>query len=271
MLAGQGRRLPGLQHRGAGLGRGAAAGVGVAEEGAGGGLDPIGALAEVDRVQVLGEDLVLAPVALEAVGQRRLLELDEEGAGVLGFERVLDELLGDRRAALGGALAEDVFDQGAADALEVDAAVLVEARVLDRDHRVLDVGGDLPGAEQDFVLVAGQGPERDPVGVDRSRCSWRPCTGRSCRSPAGPERPPPSSRRRSRPSPGSPARAGRRARAASSAAASQAWSGEPEGRAELRRHAAGALFLGPPSRGDCSAWLSPPSGGGSLAFARWPI
>ena len=63
---------------------------------------------------------------------------------LLGLEGVLDELLGDRRGALRGAVAEDVLDQGAADALEVDAAVLVEARVLDRDHGVLDVGGDLP-------------------------------------------------------------------------------------------------------------------------------
>ena len=143
MIAGQRRRLPGLEHRGAGLGRGAAAGVGVAEVGAGRGLDPVGALAEVDRVQVLGEDLVLAPVALEPVGERRLAELLEDRAAAFGFERVLDELLGDRRGALLGALAEDVLDQGAADALEVDAVVFVEARVLDRDHRVLDVGGDL--------------------------------------------------------------------------------------------------------------------------------
>ena len=140
--------------------------MGGAEVGAGGGLDPVGALAEVDRVQVLGEDLVLAPVALEPVSERRLLELLEERAAALGFERVLDELLGDRRGALGGALAEDVLDQGAADALEVDAAVFVEARVLDRDHRVLDVGGDLARAEQDLVLVAGQRPDRFAGGVE---------------------------------------------------------------------------------------------------------
>ncbi len=163
---GQRRRLPGLQHRGAGLGRRPAAGVGAAEEGPRGRLDPVGALAEVDRVQVLGEDLVLAPVALEPVGERRLAELLEDRAAALGGERVLDELLGDRRGALRGALAEDVLDQGAPDALEVDAVVLVEARVLDRDHRVLDVGGDLPRAEQDLVLVAGQGADRLAGGVE---------------------------------------------------------------------------------------------------------
>ncbi len=63
---------------------GPAARVGGAEVGAGGGLDPVGALAEVDRVQVLGEDLVLAPVALEPVGERRLAELLEERCGCPG-------------------------------------------------------------------------------------------------------------------------------------------------------------------------------------------
>ena len=65
-----------------------------------------------------------------------------------------------------GALAEDVLDQGAGDALEVDAVVFVEARVLDRDHGVLDVGGDLARAEQDLVLVAGQGADRFAGGVE---------------------------------------------------------------------------------------------------------
>ena len=75
-------------------------GMGAAEVGAGGGLDPVGALAEVDRVEVLGEDFVLGPVALEPVGERRLAELLEDRAAALRGERVLDELLGDRRGAL---------------------------------------------------------------------------------------------------------------------------------------------------------------------------
>ncbi len=162
----QRRRLPWLEHRRAGLGRGAAAGVRLAEVGARRGLDPVGALAEVDRVEVLGEDFVLGPVALEPVGERRLAELLEDGAAAFGFERVLDELLGDRRGALRGALAEHVLDQGAGDALEVDAVVFVEARVLDRDHRVLDVRGDLARGEQDLVLVAGQRADRFAGGVE---------------------------------------------------------------------------------------------------------
>jgi hypothetical protein len=140
--------------------------VGGAEEGPGRGLDPVGALAEVDRVEVLGEDLVLAPVVLQPVGEGRLAELLEDGPFVLCLERFFDELLGDRRGALGGAAAHDVLDQSTGDALEVDAVVVVVARVLDRDHRVLDVGGDLARGEQDLVLVAGQRADRFARGVE---------------------------------------------------------------------------------------------------------
>ena len=162
----QGCGLPGIEDRGAGFGRGAAAGVRGAEIGAGGGLDPVGPLAEVDRVQILGEDFFLAPVLLEAVGERGLAELLQHGAAAFGFERVLDELLGDRRGSLLSAAADDVADEGATDPAEVDAVVLVEAGVLNRDHRVLDVGRDLCRAEEDFVLVAGQRPDRFAVVVE---------------------------------------------------------------------------------------------------------
>ena len=81
-------------------GRRAAAGVVVAEVGLGGLLDPVGAVAEVDLVQVLGEDLVLVPVALELVGERGLAELLEDGPALLRAKRVLDELLGDRGRTL---------------------------------------------------------------------------------------------------------------------------------------------------------------------------
>ena len=74
-----------------------------AEVGPCGGLDPVGAVAEVDRVQVLGEDLLLRPLAREVVRQRGLAELLEDRPVVLRLQRVLDELLGDRGAALGAA------------------------------------------------------------------------------------------------------------------------------------------------------------------------
>ena len=63
-------------------------------------LDPVGAVSEVDRVQVLGHDLLLRPPAREVIRERRLAQLLEDRAVVLLGQRVLDELLGDRRGAL---------------------------------------------------------------------------------------------------------------------------------------------------------------------------
>ena len=144
---------------------GAAARVVPAEVGLRRRLDPVGALAEVDLVQVLGEDLVLVPVALELVGEGRLAELLEHGAAALGAKRVLDELLGDRRGTLGGALVEDVLEDGAADALVVDPAVLVEALVLDRHRGLLHHRGDVRRVDQDPALVVGQGGDLLAVDV----------------------------------------------------------------------------------------------------------
>src|SRR3712207_7559074 len=41
-------------------------------------LDAVGAVAEVDRVQVLGEDLLLRPLVAEVEGERGLAELLEQ-------------------------------------------------------------------------------------------------------------------------------------------------------------------------------------------------
>ena len=65
----------------------------------GGGLHAVGAVPEVDGVQVQLEDPLLGVLLLEVVGERGLLELAPHVA--LGVEElVLDVLLGDRRAAL---------------------------------------------------------------------------------------------------------------------------------------------------------------------------
>ncbi len=140
--------------------------MGATEVGSGRGLDPVGPLAEVDRVQVLGEDLVFAPVAFQPVGERRFAELLQDRATALRDQGALHELLGDRRGALLRRLRKEVLDEGATDSLEVDSVVLVEAGVFDRDGRVLHVGGDLRGAEEDLVVVAGQGADLFAVGVE---------------------------------------------------------------------------------------------------------
>ena len=128
-------------------------------------LDAVRAVAEVDRVQVVAEDLLLRPLAREVVGEGGLAELLEHRPLVLGGERVLDELLGDRRAALDDLLLDDVLVEGARDAAQVDAVVGVEAAVLDRDDRVLHDRRDLVLAQEQPLLVAGQDADPVPVAV----------------------------------------------------------------------------------------------------------
>ena len=140
----------------------------LAEVHARGRLDPVRAVAEIDRVQILGEDLRLLPLAGEVVGERRLTELLEHGPVVLLGERVLDELLSDRRGALARA-AGDVGDERAGDAADVDARVRPEALVLDRDDRVPHRGGDVAVLVDDDVVRRREDPDRPPLVVVQER------------------------------------------------------------------------------------------------------
>ena len=147
------------------------------EVGAGRLLDPVRAVAEVDGVQVGGEDPVLRPVLLELPGERRLAHLARDRLLVPDVG-VLDELLRDRRAALDDALLADVLPERAGDAADVHAVVLVEALILDRDDRLAHDRRDLLGLDEDAALVAAQDGQHAPAvlrvdhGVDvRALCS----------------------------------------------------------------------------------------------------
>ena len=140
----------------------------VAEVRAGRGFDPVRAVAEVDRVEVLGEDLLLGPLARQVVGQRGLAHLLEHGPAILRARGVLDELLRDRRSALDGAALGDVLPERPPRAAQVDALVLVEALVLDRDDRVLHRGRDRRGGNDDPALI-GERREVVPVDVGEQR------------------------------------------------------------------------------------------------------
>src|SRR6201999_3914986 len=96
--------------------------------------DPaLAAQAGVLVLELLGE-LGLADLALVALdaGPDRVLRV-----------QVADQLHRQRRAALDVLLGLQVLDRGADDALEVDALVLEEAAVLDRDGGVADDLRDL--------------------------------------------------------------------------------------------------------------------------------
>lgn len=137
---------------------------GLGEVPPGGRLDAVRLLTEERDVQVVLEDLLLAELLLDLDRVLELLNLAAEGllgglgdlrrvvAGLL-HEDVLHVLLGERGRALGDAAALRVPVQRAQDALQVDRAVLVEARVLDRDDRLLHVRRD--ALEVDHRAVTG--------------------------------------------------------------------------------------------------------------------
>ena len=126
------------------------------------GADPVRAVAEVDDREVAVEDLVLGCLAVELAGEDRLSHLSGDRA-LLPRVGVLDVLLGDRRAPLDG-LSPDVGPHGAQRALRVDAAVGVEALVLDGDDGVLEDLGDVFLLHGDGGLVLAE--DGDLVAVD---------------------------------------------------------------------------------------------------------
>ena len=127
------------------------------EVGLRGRFDPVGAVSEVHRVQVLREDRVLRERAFHLEGEEHLTDLLLDrarrdhvvGDPVLALDVVtrvhtLHELLRDRRAPLDLFARDQVAPRRADRALEVHAAVVVEASVLHGDHGVPEMLGDLP-------------------------------------------------------------------------------------------------------------------------------
>ena len=111
----------------------------VAEVGLGGRVDSVGATTEVDRVHVGADDLVLGLLTVDLDGQDGFLELARVGCRLADVV-ALHVLLGQRRATLAGTAAQ-VVDEGAEDALQVDAVVRVERTVLGGHDRLRHVVG----------------------------------------------------------------------------------------------------------------------------------
>ena len=132
------------------------------EVGSGGLEDAVRAVPEVDGVEVGGQDPILRPPLGQLPRERRLPHLSAD-RHVVPAVGVLHVLLRDRRAALDDALAPDVLPESTEDAAEVDAVVLVEALVLDRDDRLLHDRRDRLGADEDAALVAPEDREHAPL------------------------------------------------------------------------------------------------------------
>ena len=101
----------------------------------GGGLHAVGAVPEVDGVQILGQDLVLGELVLELDGHDRLADLAAQrrlAAGEHGFH----VLLGDRGAALVERPVLHVDPRRPGDGDGIDPIMGVETLVLHGHHRL---------------------------------------------------------------------------------------------------------------------------------------
>ncbi len=127
-------------------------------------LDAIGARAEIDPVEIHFEDLVLGVLLLQPQREQHFLHLALQRPVGLQ-EQVLRQLLGQRRAALREAAMHQVGRHGAGQADRVDAEMRIEAAVLDRHHRLRDIGRHLVQPDR---LAAGHAAigEQPAVGRD---------------------------------------------------------------------------------------------------------
>jgi len=127
-----------------------------AEEGVGGRLRTVKALAKIDAVEIIAENLFFRVGLLDAMGQK-----DFEQFSVIGSfqapDAVASQLLGDRAASLPRAMADEVRHSRACHAEEINGAMRIKAAVLGRDHRL--------GQELRHRQIGGQ---RNPVFIEEA-------------------------------------------------------------------------------------------------------
>src|SRR6185436_5262015 len=133
-------------------------------------FDTVGTRAEVNPVEVELKNLRLGELALEPDREQRLLQLAIDRA-LLREEKIFCELLRNRRATLGNPAMKHVGDQGAADAVGIDAAMLVEAPVLDGDESFGNVGRQFLQRQRRAGKVAAAG-QRAALEVDDLDRRW---------------------------------------------------------------------------------------------------
>ena len=106
------------------------------------GFDAVEAVAEIDLVQIQLEDLILGELTFETPREDGLFHLPPKC--LVRAEKTLSgQLLRERTAALRRAVRAQVRHGRGEDAHQVDAAVIVEALIFDRDDRVHEVRRDV--------------------------------------------------------------------------------------------------------------------------------
>ncbi|SAL87367.1 hypothetical protein AWB68_08380 [Caballeronia choica] len=115
--------------------------------------EAVRALAEIDLIHVQLEDLVLRERALDLVREQHFIDLARIGL-LARQEEVARDLHRDRARALRCAAVHHIAHAGTQDAEEIDATVVVEAIVLDGEHRFLHLVGDVLEAREAAPLLA---------------------------------------------------------------------------------------------------------------------
>ena len=154
------------------------------------GLHTVRPLAEVDGIQVLGQDLVLGEPVLELPGEDRLVDLAAQRLVVAHVE-LFDELLGDGGSTFDDAAGRDIGVGRTQDRPEIHPVVEEEPFVFDRDRCVADRLWHLRSREDDPVFTGMELGDEAPVGGieerrfrERQRLStvvrqaWQPAAGR---------------------------------------------------------------------------------------------
>jgi hypothetical protein len=138
-------------------------------------FDPVPPVAEVDRIEVGLEDLLLAVAPLHLACRLLLAQLATQ-AQVTAVDQlgvhVADELLRDRARST-APLTEQFPLHGRCDADDVDAVVLVEALILDGDERRPDVLRQCPDRHARAPLAPGLTDERAVTAEDEGRLRER--------------------------------------------------------------------------------------------------
>ena len=130
------------------------------------------ALSEIDVVAIEREDVLFRQPRFKDERHHRFFELAAQRA-VAGQEGVLDELLGQRRAALHDASMLDIHPQRAGDAMPVDAVMREEAPVFNRRHRVAQLRRNVGELHGDLLAAVAVAQAGERFAFDESRLEAR--------------------------------------------------------------------------------------------------
>ena len=138
-------------------------------------FDTVGAVAEVDDVEIELEDLLLGERVLEPASQLELDELSAQGALVrqVREEGAAHHLHGDGAEPFADVERGEVTPEGATGASPIDPAVMIEAAVLDGDERRAQVTRHAGERHVDPADV-GQPAERNTIAVEDAAPLARP-------------------------------------------------------------------------------------------------